>query len=40
MVDLVRDDLKDTVGRRDDGSVPAEAVFQFVTGGFFSLAML
>jgi AcrR family transcriptional regulator len=40
VVDLVRDDLKDTVGRRDERSVPAEAVVQFVTGGFFSLAML
>lgn len=40
VVDLVRDDLKPVVGRRDDRSAPAEAVVQFVTGGFFGLAML
>jgi AcrR family transcriptional regulator len=40
VVDLVRDDLKAMVGRRDDRSAPAEAVVQFVTGGFFGLAML
>lgn len=40
VVDLVRDDLKPMVGRRDDRSAPAEAVVQFVTGGFFGLAML
>ena len=40
VVDLVRDDLKPMVGRRDDRSASAEAVVQFVTGGFFGLAML
>lgn len=40
VVDLVRDGLKPMVGRRDDRSAPAEAVVQFVTGGFFGLAML
>jgi AcrR family transcriptional regulator len=40
VVDLVRDDLKATVGRGDDRSAPAEAVVQFVTGGFFAIAML
>lgn len=40
VVDLVRDDLQAMVGRRDDRSAPAEAVVQFVTGGFFGLAML
>jgi len=40
VVDLVRDDLKAMVGRRDDRSAPAEALVQFVTGGFFGLAML
>ena len=39
VVDLVRDDLKAMVGRRDNRSAPAEAVVQFVTGGFFGLAM-
>ena len=40
VVDLVRDDLKAMAGRRDDRSAPAEAIVQFVTGGFFGLAML
>lgn len=40
VVDLVRDDLKAMVGRRDDRSAPAKAVVQFVRGGFFGLAML
>jgi alkylation response protein AidB-like acyl-CoA dehydrogenase len=40
VADLVREDLKATVGRGDDRSVPPEAVAQFVTGGFFGLAML
>lgn len=40
VLDLVRDDLKAIVGRRDDRSAPAEAIVQFVTGGFFGLAML
>jgi AcrR family transcriptional regulator len=40
VVDLVREDLKAIVGRGDDRSAPAEAVVQFVTGGFFALAIL
>jgi tetracycline repressor-like protein len=40
VVDLVRDDLKAIAGRGDDRSAPAEAVVQFVAGGFFALAML
>ena len=40
VVDLVRDDLKAMVGRRDNRSAPAEAIVQFVTSGFFGLAML
>lgn len=40
VVDLVRDDLRAMAGRRDDRSAPAEAVVQFVTGGFFGLAMV
>jgi AcrR family transcriptional regulator len=40
VVDLVRDDLLAMVGRRDDRLAPAEPVVQFVTGGFFGLAML
>ncbi|MGA7768123.1 MAG: TetR/AcrR family transcriptional regulator [Candidatus Sulfotelmatobacter sp.] len=39
VVDLVRDDLK-AMGRRDDRSAPTEAVVQFVTGGFFGVAIL
>lgn len=39
VADLVRDDLK-AMGRRDDHSALTEAVVQFVTGGFFGLAML
>jgi AcrR family transcriptional regulator len=40
VADLVRDDLRAMVERRDDRSAPAEAVVQFVTGGFFGLAIL
>lgn len=40
VLDLVRDDIKAIAGRREDHSVPAEAVVQFVTGGLFGLAML
>ena len=40
MSDLVRDDIKAMARRREDHSVPAEAVVQFVTGGLFGLAML
>ena len=40
VLDLVRDDIKAMARRREDHSVPAEAVVQFVTGGLFGLAML
>ena len=40
MVDLVRDDVKAMLGRREDSSAPVKAVVQFVTGGLFGLAML
>lgn len=40
VVDLVRDDLKAMMGRREERSAPTEAIVQFVTGGFFGLAML
>ncbi len=40
IVDLVRDDLRAMVGRRDDDSTPTEAVVQFVAGGLFGLAVL
>src|SRR5437016_5177920 len=40
IVDLVRDDVRAMVGRRDDDSTPTEAVVQFVAGGLFGLAML
>jgi len=40
VVDLVRDDVKAIVGRREDTSAPVEAVVQFVTGGLFGLVML
>jgi len=40
VVDLVRDDLRAMLGRGNDRSVPVDAVVQFVTGGFFGLAML
>jgi AcrR family transcriptional regulator len=40
IVDLVRNDVRAMVGRRDDDSAPTEAVVQFVAGGLFGLAML
>jgi AcrR family transcriptional regulator len=40
IVDLVRDDLTAVVGRPSEKSATTEAVVQFVTGGFFGLAML
>ncbi len=40
VVDLVRDDIEAMGRRRDKRSERAEAVVQFVTGGFFGLAML
>ncbi len=40
VVDLVRDNIRTLGGRRENRSVPAEAIVQFVTGGLFGLAML
>jgi len=39
IVDLVRDDVKATLSRSRAGSVPAEAVVQFVAGGLYGLLM-
>ena len=40
VVDLVRDDIKTLVRRRENRWEPTEAVVQYVTGGLFGLAML
>jgi hypothetical protein len=39
IVDLVRDDVKATLLRSRAGSVPTEAVVQFVAGGLYGLLM-
>jgi AcrR family transcriptional regulator len=39
VVDLVRDDVKALAARRDEASMPAEAVVQFVAGGLFGVLM-
>ncbi len=39
LVDLVRDDVKAAVPRKDGGSVPTEALVQFIGGGLFGLLM-
>jgi AcrR family transcriptional regulator len=39
LVDLVRDDVKATMPRGDGGSVPIEALVQFIGGGLFGLLM-
>jgi AcrR family transcriptional regulator len=39
LVDLVREDVKQTVARPENGAVPAEAVVQFVAGALFGLLM-
>lgn len=39
LVDLVRDEMKAIVSRGDTGSIPTEAVVQFVAGGLFGLLM-
>ncbi len=39
LVDLVRDDVKAAVPRNDGGSVPTEALVQFIGGGLFGLLM-
>ncbi|HEU5239855.1 MAG TPA: TetR/AcrR family transcriptional regulator [Pyrinomonadaceae bacterium] len=39
LVDLVRDDVKATMPRGDGGSVPIEALVQFVGSGLFGLLM-
>jgi AcrR family transcriptional regulator len=40
VTELVRDDIKDIVGGREQMSAPAEAIVQFVTGELFGLAMM
>lgn len=37
LVDFVREDVKQTVARAEDGAVPAEAVVQFIAGALFGL---
>ena len=39
IVDLVRDEVKAMLSRSRAGSVPAEAVVQFVAGGLYGLLM-
>ena len=39
VVDLVREDVKETVGRTGDNSVPPEALVQFIAGALFGLLM-
>jgi len=39
LADLVRDDVKAAVPRNDGGSVPTEALVQFIGGGLFGLLM-
>ena len=40
VIELVRDDTKAIVGGREQKSVPAEAIVQFVTGRLFGLKMV
>jgi AcrR family transcriptional regulator len=39
LVDLVREDVKETVARTANSAVPAEAVVQFIAGALFGLLM-
>ena len=39
LVDLARDEVKAMAARSDTGSIPTEAVVQFVAGGLFGLLM-
>jgi AcrR family transcriptional regulator len=39
LVDLIREDIKATIPRGNGGSVPTEALVQFVGGGLFGLLM-
>ena len=39
LVDLVRDEVKAVAARSDAGSMPTEAIVQFVAGGLFGLLM-
>jgi AcrR family transcriptional regulator len=39
LVDLIRDDVKATVARADNRSVPSEALVQFIAGALFGLLM-
>jgi AcrR family transcriptional regulator len=39
VVDLVREDVKETVAQRENDAVPAEALVQFIAGALFGLLM-
>jgi AcrR family transcriptional regulator len=39
LVDLIRDDVKGAVARRDNRAVPPEALVQFIAGALFGLLM-
>jgi len=39
LVDLARDEVKAMASRSDTGSMPTEAIVQFVAGGLFGLLM-
>jgi AcrR family transcriptional regulator len=39
LVDLVREDVKQTVARAENAAVPSEAVVHFIAGGLFGLLM-
>jgi hypothetical protein len=39
VVDLVREDVRDTVAQRENNTVPAEALVQFIAGALFGLLM-
>jgi AcrR family transcriptional regulator len=39
MVELIREDVKGSVARRDSRAVPAEALVQFIAGALFGLLM-
>jgi AcrR family transcriptional regulator len=39
LVDLIRDDVKGTVARGEESSVPTEALAQFIAGALFGLLM-
>lgn len=39
LVDLIRSDVKGTLGRKEASAVPAEALVQFIAGALFGLLM-